>query len=149
MTTIKVLTEKWVVDEPGTYHVVAYGLNVHGDEEKTRLLGERDVTVENGYAITYDANTTDNVSNMPGPTYKSQVANSVTIPESTWDVERRGYTFIGWNTEPKGDGTFYRPGTETDCGNADLKLYAQWVRSSFFAWNWYGYATVDRTSMKF
>ena len=139
--------DTWIgVDEPGTYHVVAYGLNVHGDEEKTRLLGERDVTVENGYAITYDANTTDNVSNMPGPTYKSQVANSVTIPESTWDVERRGYTFIGWNTEPKGDGTFYRPGTETDCGNADLKLYAQWVRSSFFAWNWYGYATVDRTS---
>ena len=139
--------DTWIdVDEPGTYHVVVYGTNVHGNEDKTRLPGERDVTVANGYAITYDANTTDAVNDLPEPTYKSQVANSVTIPESTWDVSRNGYTFIGWNTEPGGDGTFYRPGTDTDCANADLTLYAQWVRSSFFAWNWYGHTTVDRTS---
>ena len=142
--------DTWIeVDEPGTYHVVVYGTNVQGTEsydKSTRLQGERDVTVANGYTISFDANTTDNVSNMPGTTYKSQVANSVTIPESTWNVKRKGYTFLGWNTEPNGDGTYYRPGTETDSPNADITLYAQWVRDSFFALDWYGDAYIDRTS---
>ena len=130
--------DTWIdVDEPGTYHVVVYGTNVHGNEDKTRLPGERDVTVANGYAITYDANTTDAVNDLPEPTYKSQVCD-ITIPDNTWDVEREGYTFIGWNTKPNGDGMAYHPSGEPYSTNADITLYAQWVRKSFFFWDWPG-----------
>lgn len=126
--------DTWIdVDEPGTYHVIVYGTNVHGNEENT-LLGERDVIVANGYAITLDANTTDAVGGLPMTQYKSQV-KTITIPEDTWRVERTGYTFLGWNTEPGGDGKFYRPGTDSISTNADFTLYAQWVRNSFFSYN--------------
>ena len=124
--------DTWIdVDEPGTYHVLVYGTNVHGNEDNT-LLGERDVTVLQGYANTYDANTTDVVYNMPGTQYKSQAKN-IALTGDAWRMERPGYTFLGWNTEPGGDGRFCCPSADT-CFSADIKLYAQWVRKSFFSY---------------
>ncbi len=40
-------------------------------------------------------------------------------------VEREGYDFIGWNTQPDGSGVTYLPGDSLN-GAEQLSLYAQW-----------------------
>ena len=123
--------DTWIeVDEIGTYQVVVYGTNRQGSEswDQKTLLGTRTVTVTSGYVLTFEANTTDNVSNMP----QTQQITSKRLPY-TWDVQRNGYTFVGWNTEPDGSGTAYRPGDEIPI-TADITLYAQWVRNSFYSY---------------
>lgn len=43
-------------------------------------------------------------------------------------LSRPGYTFTGWNTSPDGSGAAYLPG-ETIILNANIVLYAQWLRN--------------------
>ncbi|PTW90893.1 putative repeat protein (TIGR02543 family) [Microbacteriaceae bacterium MWH-Ta3] len=43
-----------------------------------------------------------------------------------------GYTFIGWNTDPEGAGTYYVDGA-LYAFDADVTLYAQWTNSPTFA----------------
>ena len=52
----------------------------------------------------------------------------VTIRDNEW-WDRDGYVFEGWNTEPDGSGRDYEPGYEFNI-RSDLRLYAQWSRSS-------------------
>ena len=52
----------------------------------------------------------------------------VTIRDNDW-WDRDGYVFEGWNTEPDGSGRDYEPGDEFNI-HSDLRLYAQWSRSS-------------------
>lgn len=52
----------------------------------------------------------------------------VTIRDNDW-WDRDGYVFEGWNTEPDGSGRDYEPGYEFNI-RSDLRLYAQWSRSS-------------------
>ncbi len=43
---------------------------------------------------------------------------------------RSGYTFIGWNTQPDGTGTAYKPGDSFTLTDKDTVLYAQWSKNS-------------------
>jgi len=42
------------------------------------------------------------------------------------NMERRGYTFIGWNTVANGSGTSRPVGSTFKIGTEDVILYAQW-----------------------
>lgn len=74
------------------------------------------------YTVSYDANTTDTVSNLPSnqtKTYGTALTISKAVPT------REGYNFLNWNTSADGSGTSYASGASYT-GNAALKLYAQW-----------------------
>lgn len=76
----------------------------------------------NTYTASYDANTSDPVSQMPNSQQKQYgvpLVLSANIPQ------REGYVFIGWNTLQDGSGTRYQPSDEYTI-NADVTLYAQW-----------------------
>lgn len=63
--------------------------------------------------------------------YGIPVGSSYTL-RSAVDVNmyRTGYTFLGWNTQPDGSGTFYQPGdVATIRGNQTF--YAIWQRNTF------------------
>lgn len=73
------------------------------------------------YTITYNANTTDKVDNMPSVGNKVE---GIDYTIATTPV-RTGYTFTGWNTKSDGTGTTYAAGS-TYTTDEDLELYAQW-----------------------
>lgn len=80
------------------------------------------------YKITYNANTTDTVSNMPSDVSASSATEAVTISSNS--PTRSGWYFTGWNTSASGDGTSYVKGSsfalnQTTTSNI-LTLYAQW-----------------------
>ncbi len=80
------------------------------------------------YKITYNANTTDTVSNMPSNVSTSSSAETVTISSNS--PTRSGWYFKGWNTSASGSGTSYAKGSsftlnQTTASNT-LVLYAQW-----------------------
>ncbi len=53
---------------------------------------------------------------------------TVTVLDNTGGLARDGYPFfIGWNTEPDGSGTTYRPAETCPMPGSDLTLYALWV----------------------
>ncbi|MBQ3736205.1 MAG: InlB B-repeat-containing protein, partial [Candidatus Methanomethylophilaceae archaeon] len=74
--------------------------------------------------------------NFEGETYTQEIYMGV--PTYLGQCEFRDttyrYTFVGWNTMPDGDGTYYAPGAEvTDLcdGVYAFDLYAQWERTSY------------------
>ncbi len=71
------------------------------------------------FTVTYDANTTDPVSNMPANQTKTR---DVDLTLASNNPTRDGYTFLWWTLS---DGTVYYPGA-TYSGNADITLYAAW-----------------------
>lgn len=84
------------------------------------------------FRLTYNANTTRKVTNMPDP-YESIVETNLT--EWTYTItgtkpKRSGYWFSGWNTRADGKGTTYKPGSKFTATekNPNLTLYAQWKR---------------------
>jgi len=44
---------------------------------------------------------------------------------------RANYSFVNWNTHANGGGQSFDPGTQITNVRADMRLYAQWVRSGF------------------
>ena len=81
------------------------------------------------YKITYNANTTDTVSNMPSNVSTSSATETVTISSNS--PTRSGWYFTGWNTSASGSGTSYAKGStftlnQTSTDNT-LTLYAQWT----------------------
>ena len=87
------------------------------------------------YTITFEKNTTDTVSNMPG-TYNSSTGKytgkkdygfSYTIPNVT--PTRSGYMFLGWSTNSGATSGTYAPGGSYS-SNSNTTLYAIWQSSS-------------------
>ena len=81
--------------------------------------------------VSYDKNTTDNVTGMPAnETVRGQSSDvSVTLGTAP---SREGYEFAGWNTAADGSGTSYTAGQEITVtipageNEVPLNLYAQW-----------------------
>jgi hypothetical protein len=42
------------------------------------------------------------------------------------DLEKTGFSFCGWSTQPDGTGTVYQDGNTIVCGDVDITLYAVW-----------------------
>ncbi len=84
------------------------------------------------YHITYDANNRKEGESVTYPdanAYISDIA-AVILDEAAalacmGNLEKTGYDFACWNTEPDGSGTDYAPGQEINLTD-DLYLYAKW-----------------------
>ncbi len=97
----------------------------NGNSSKFTVAGNMVVQFhshQNRYSVSYDANTTDVVTNMPSAQVKNH-GEDLTLSDMI--PERDGYIFIGWNTSASGDGTFYEPGEVTTYDDIHI-LYAQW-----------------------
>ncbi|MGI6078853.1 MAG: InlB B-repeat-containing protein, partial [Fastidiosipilaceae bacterium] len=90
----------------------------------------------NSYTLEYDKNADDATWDLSSSSGTYDYDTTVTILSGTsgTDYTYDGYTFIGWNTESDGSGTWYSAGqsvsglTATDGGT--VTLYAQWVSST-------------------
>lgn len=80
----------------------------------------------NTYAVTYKANTSEYVGNMPEGFIKMHDEDCV-ISDLT--PERHGYNFLGWSVAADGS-VDYDP-AETYSDNSDLILYAVWEAKQF------------------
>ncbi|MEI7027547.1 S-layer homology domain-containing protein [Paenibacillus sp. y28] len=54
-----------------------------------------------------------------------EVGATVTVPDQG-ELERPGFTFMGWNTKVDGTGTLYPAGTTFTMGTANVRLYDWW-----------------------
>ena len=85
-------------------------------------------TIQNDiyYVLTFDANTSDPVENLP-ESIKADVGETIIIPSQS--PIRVGYTFSGWNTMSDGSGALYGPGDTFTDFYQDTVLYAQWIKN--------------------
>lgn len=77
----------------------------------------------NTWAVTYNKNTTDTVSNMPNNQTKTY-NRTLTLSSNT--PTRTGYTFQGWATSSSSTTVAYKAGASYT-SNAALNLYAVWT----------------------
>ena len=74
--------------------------------------------------LTFKDSLSDESKGIPDPiTITTNVSPNVQIPDTI--PEKSGRSFVGWNTEQNGSGTFYAPGT-TISVREDTTLWAQW-----------------------
>jgi outer membrane protein OmpA-like peptidoglycan-associated protein len=52
------------------------------------------------------------------------------IPSNTGNLQKTGFTFVGWNTMPDGSGTSYPAGGAFKVGKANLMLFAMWAKGT-------------------
>jgi uncharacterized repeat protein (TIGR02543 family) len=82
----------------------------------------------NTYTVTYNAN---NATGGMAPSAQTKTYGvALTLATNSGNLERTGYTFVGWNTAAAGNGTDYTVGG-TYTTNANLNLYAKWAAKSF------------------
>ncbi len=81
---------------------------------------------QNTYSITYKANTSDYVGNMPENVIKT---HGTDVKISDMIPERHGYTFAGWSAEDNGDAEYF--GGDVYSENSDITLYAVWEAKTF------------------
>jgi uncharacterized repeat protein (TIGR02543 family) len=74
------------------------------------------------YTLTYAGNSSTGGSSPSNTTGNGNVS----VSGNTGTLERSGYTFAGWNTDPNGGGTHY-DANATYGLNADVTLYAEWT----------------------
>ena len=106
---------------PSGYHVVKSTTDgsVEGADGSFRYL-VKDNTV------TYDGNghTTADGDDTVTKTYETGKPEAASNDEVAFQDD--GWYFDGWNTEPNGSGTSYKPGDKIDLDGSDVVLYAQW-----------------------
>lgn len=85
------------------------------------------------YTVAFDANTSDATGSMERQSFAFDTGQSL----SANTFVRTGYTFMGWNTSPSGDGTDFANGAEalnlSATDGAVVTLYAQWERDTYTA----------------
>ncbi len=79
------------------------------------------------YTLTYDKNTTDNVTNMPETQTETNSKGYATFPLSGKTPVRNGYTFKGWQT---GDGKTVAPNVTLTKGAPRMTIYAVWEENT-------------------
>lgn len=75
------------------------------------------------YTLTYDKNTTDNVTNMPETQTETNSKGYATFPLSGKIPVRNGYTFKSWQTS---DGKTVAPNVTLTKGAPRMTIYAVW-----------------------
>ena len=99
--------------------------------DTTAITG--DITVyakltANTYQISYNANTTDTVTNMPSAAQSKTHGLAEKLSETV--PTREGYTFLGWGTTDKATAASYQPGDMYSV-DGDITLYAVWQRNTY------------------
>lgn len=110
----------------GTYYVGIWGIDLSGDIPKQIVSnqdkGLREITVEDPYAVTYNAN------EGTGSVASQDKRTGIDLELSNGSgLTRTGYTLDGWATSAGGDKAYDLGATYT--GNAALSLYAHWTKN--------------------
>ena len=103
-----------------------YPIWIRAKETKFYEISEstkKTVSENNTFSVAYNGN---GGTNSPA-TVTENTPNGITIADGT-GMTRRGYEFIGWNTEADGSGTSYTPGSMLYDG---ATLYAQWKANEY------------------
>lgn len=82
------------------------------------------------FTLTYDENTTDTVTNMPGANEAQIAGNLLTLSDKT--PVRDGYDFLGWSLNSSSSNNLYSPSdtiTLSDTTNNVINLYAAWIEA--------------------
>ncbi len=79
------------------------------------------------YTLTYDKNTTDNVTNMPETQTETNSKGYATFPLSGKIPVRNGYTFKSWQTS---DGKTVAPNVTLTKGAPRMTIYAVWEENT-------------------
>lgn len=112
-------------DQDGTHWDPAETFNI---QENTFLSAQWEFDADQWTTIIYDPNSLDSTGTMTDETVLTGVAHTL----ATNAYSRDFYSFLGWNTEPDGAGTFYANGeTITPDTSGDLTLYAQWTEAFY------------------
>ena len=98
---------------------------------ETEITG--DITVyakltANTYRISYNANTTDTVTNMPSAAQSKTHGLAEKLSETV--PTREGYTFLGWGTTASATAASYQPGDMYSV-DKDITLYAVWQKNTY------------------
>ena len=83
------------------------------------------VIQETYYTLLYDGNGHTSGS-IPAHSSTYLVNRTVTVLDNTGDLEKRGFTFGGWNSKEDGSGFTYQPGDTFTMPALNFVLYAQW-----------------------
>ncbi len=82
----------------------------------------------NSYPVSYQGNGNTGGIVPESGTYDFNAL--VAAADNAGDLEKTGYTFVGWNTAADGSGSAYRPGETFFMGDGALTLYAQWLSNN-------------------
>ena len=110
---------RYTVPVTGRYYIIA-------SQYSGTIYGSYNLRLISGIASTISYSTQggtpypDTQVKLPGET--AWISNQLPI--------RLGYTFMGWNTDPWGDGTYYQRG-QMYASDANLYLYAIWSSHGF------------------
>jgi uncharacterized repeat protein (TIGR02543 family) len=84
------------------------------------------------YTITYNGN--ENTSGeVPFDANSYSAGDIGTVKGNVNNLEKTGFSFVGWSTQKDGDGAIYSSGAEILIGTADVVLWAKWVKTMTFA----------------
>lgn len=116
------------------YTFKGWGEKAEGDEvdydDRGTVTFNKDVTLyakweQKTHTITFIQN-----DRKVGGTMDAQIVpEGIDTPLATCAYTKKGYRFVGWNTESNGKGTAYKDGDLVNL-KEDLKLYAQWGKGS-------------------
>ncbi|MFV0394615.1 MAG: InlB B-repeat-containing protein, partial [Coprobacillaceae bacterium] len=81
-------------------------------------------TIPSEYTVLYDGNGNTG-GTIPSDTNSPYMSGTTVTVLDKETLEKTNYTFVGWNTEADGSGTWYQAG-DTFVITADITLYAQW-----------------------
>ncbi|KOY84199.1 hypothetical protein ADM90_02015 [Lysinibacillus macroides] len=82
------------------------------------------------YTVTYNPNgATD--GDIPEDTQRYEENTSVTVQGNSGNLERTGYTFVGWNTQVDGQGDSYVENDAFIMGTSNQILYAKWIPNPY------------------
>ncbi len=76
-----------------------------------------------GYVVSYNANGA--TSGSPPTTQTKEEGVALALASNSGNLEKAGYTFVGWSTNAAGTGTDYAEGASYTI-DAELALYAKW-----------------------
>ncbi|MBP2248951.1 S-layer homology domain-containing protein [Paenibacillus xylanexedens] len=83
------------------------------------------MTLSTEHSVTYNANG-GITGSVPIDNNKYQKDATVTVLDSTGELDREDYQFTGWNTAADGSGTSYSAADTFSMNDSDVTLYAQW-----------------------
>jgi len=77
------------------------------------------------YTVVYSGNGNSS-GDVPVDEEEYMKGDTVTVRDNTGNLQKTGYSFIGWNTEQDGTGITYTSGQFFVIGSVDVMLYAKW-----------------------
>ncbi|MCI6469547.1 MAG: InlB B-repeat-containing protein, partial [Lachnospiraceae bacterium] len=125
----QILVDRGYTENLDNYEILWYVVKTVPGKANYHVDGVVYDKTKNYRSLSYDANTTDEVT-VPA---KIAYPKGTVVAVDSANPSRSGYTFIGWNKQKDGKGDFVNEVTL----NENTTLYAQWKKNTKTAVNFY------------